>query len=202
MPRRALSQRARPGDQGGCPPRTTRSISVTSNWPVMSLKKSLGNTLRTARGSAGLPRQQPGHGHWHVTAEPLGVDIAEVLPLLRGQRGVDQRQPVGLLVGQERGQLACELGDDLLTSLYLPHSLAITHKTGLGRFLAATPALRCCHTHGRSRRGRRPCDGSGAQNSRYEPMTVMFSTAGGSAYQFLRLSMSSTYAGNSRSGCS
>ena len=41
------------------------------------------------------------------------MDLSEVLPLLRRQGGVDQRQAVGLLVGQVRGQLRGELVDDV-----------------------------------------------------------------------------------------
>jgi hypothetical protein len=45
------------------------------------------------------------------------VDLGEVLPLRRGQRGVDQRQPVGLLVGQVPVQLGRQLVDDVAEPL-------------------------------------------------------------------------------------
>jgi hypothetical protein len=45
------------------------------------------------------------------------MDLGEVLPLELRQGSVDQRQPVGLLVGQVRGQLGGELVDDVTEPL-------------------------------------------------------------------------------------
>src|SRR5215469_15171139 len=59
------------------------------------------------------------------------------------------------------------------------------------------PANRCVGTRMAGRgEGDRPCEGPRAQNSWYEPMTVMFSTVGGSAYHSLRFSSISAYSGN------
>jgi len=45
------------------------------------------------------------------------MGLGEELPLLRGQRGVDQRQAVGFLVGQVRGELDREFVGDVAEPL-------------------------------------------------------------------------------------
>jgi Sap, sulfolipid-1-addressing protein len=76
----------------------------------------------------------------------------------------------------------------------LPGTVVQIAKLALGIALIRGP--------GRPRRRRSARRWFQGQNSWYEPMTVMFSTVGGSAYQPLRFSSISAYSGYGSSGCS
>ena len=75
------------------------------------------------------------------------------------------------------------------TSLHPPHTLAITHKTSLGlpSDRDASAAL-LPHAWPVAARATGHATAPRAQNSPYEPVTVICSAAGGSAYHCLRFS--------------
>src|SRR4051794_39272012 len=130
----AMMSNAAPSPRGAAAvrPATAGPVSLwTDIWPLPALpgvaggvgggpllaeggrepRRELGEDL--LQGARGRVAEQPRHVQRGVRREPLAVHGGEVLPLLRHQRGVDQRQAVGLLMRQVGAQLADELVDDV-----------------------------------------------------------------------------------------